>query len=73
MLELLLFKNHILFVTNNYSVMNASNVISKKVRHSGKEPVFLYADLISIGVILIMIIFKVSVLQVAGFVINLFT
>ncbi len=52
--------------------MNTSNTIPKKVRHSEKQPVFLFADLISIVVIIMMTIFKVSVLQAADFIINLF-
>ena len=53
--------------------MNNFKATLMKVRNSKKGPVFLYADLISIGVILMMIIFKVNVLEALGFVINLFT
>ncbi len=54
--------------------MNTSTPLPvlRKVKHLKKEPVFLFADLISIGVILMIIIFKVSILQALDFVINLF-
>ena len=53
--------------------MNTFNATLMKVRNSKKEPVFLYSDLISIGVILMIIIFKENILGALGFVINLFT